>query len=161
MDTLSSRKKKLFKQGFEASEAARRGLAYEIKQIDRKIKLESLTFKDIMNDMQVVDDLIFINQSLQRLNRKDLMSKIRKMGKSQLSDFLGKTNLKRALATQNTDTLIRIMESEFGLARDPEYDKEDQELMDVWSTADIAQVDEVYKQWDKEKAVQDKDMELE
>ena len=49
-------------------------------------------------------------------------------------------------------------EGEFG---DVEDDKDTAALMNIWSTSDVAQADEVYQEWDKEKAAKEKETELE
>ena len=51
------------------------------------------------------------------------------------------------------------METEYGLLSEPAEDTETAKLMDVWATSDIAQADEVYERWDKEKAAKETELE--
>jgi len=158
---LSNQKKELFNKGFQASEAERRAIARQIQQLDQKIKLDNIQLKRTSDQIRVVDNLIFIHDNKQMLERQGLMSNLLKMPNSKLDDFLSKVNVKDQISTGKLDTLLTTMQAEYGLLADVEDDKETSALMDVWSTGDIAQADEVYQQWDKEKAIKEKETELE
>lgn len=158
---LSNQKKELFNKGFQASEAERRALARQIQQLDQKIKLDNIQLKRTSDQVRVVDNLIFIHDNKQMLERRGLMSNLLKMPKSKLDDFLSKVNVKDQISSGKLDDLLSTMQAEYGLLSEVEDDKETGALMDVWSTGDIAQADEVYQQWDKQKEAKDKEMELE
>ena len=57
------------------------------------------------------------------------------------------------MMTGNVDQILMTMEAEYGLVGEIDDDKGTKELMDLWSTSDIGEADEVFKKWDKEKAV--------
>ena len=158
---LSNQKKELFNKGFQASEAERRAMARQIQQLDQKIKLDNIQLKRTSDQIRVVDNLIFIHDNKQMLERQGLMSNLLKMPKSKLDDFLARVNVKDQISTGKLDALLTTMQAEYGLLAEVEDDKETSALMDVWSTGDIAQADEVYQQWDKEKAAKEKETELE
>ena len=158
---LSNQKKELFNKGFQASEAERRAIARQIQQLDQKIKLDNIQLKRTSDQVRIVDNLIFIHDNKQILERQGLMSNLLKMPKSKLDDFLSKVNVKDQISTGKLDSLLTTMQAEYGLLAEVEDDKETSALMDVWSTGDIAQADEVYQQWDKEKAAKEKETELE
>jgi len=158
---LSNQKKELFNKGFQASEAERRAIARQIQQLDQKIKLDNIQLKRTSDQIRVVDNLIFIHDNKQMLERQGLMSNLLKMPNSKLDDFLARVNVKDQISTGKLDALLTTMQAEYGLLAEVEDDKETSALMDVWSTGDIAQADEVYQQWDKEKAAKEKETELE
>ena len=158
---LSNQKKELFNKGFQASEAERRAIARQIQQLDQKIKLDNIQLKRTSDQIRVVDNLIFIHDNKQMLERQGLMSNLLKMPNSKLDDFLARVNVKDQISAGKLDALLTTMQAEYGLLAEVEDDKETSALMDVWSTGDIAQADEVYQQWDKEKAAKEKETELE
>jgi len=161
VEKLSGRKKELFNKGFQASEGERRAIARQIQQLDQKIKLANIHLKRTSDQIRVVDNLVFIHENKQMLERAGLMKKILKMPKSKLDEFLAQVNVKDQIASGNIDALLSTMEAEYGLLTDVEDDKETSKLMDIWATGDVAEADEVYKQWDKEKAAKEKEAELE
>ena len=158
---LSDRKKEFFNKGFQVSEAERRTFARQIQQLDQKIKLDSIQLKRTSDQIRVVDNLIFIHDNKHMLERQGLMTNLLKMPKSKLDDFLSKVNVKDQISAGKLDALLSTMQAEYGLLSDVEDDKETSALMDIWSTSDIGQVDEVYQKWDKEKAAKEKEVELE
>ena len=158
---LSNQKKDLFNKGFQASEAERRAMARQIQQLDQKIKLDNIQLKRTSDQIRVVDNLIFIHDNKQMLERQGLMSNLLKMSKSKLDDFLAKVNVKDQISAGKLDALLTAMQAEYGLLAEVEDDKETTTLMDIWSTSDVAQADEVFQQWDKEKAAKEKEAELE
>jgi len=158
---LSNRKKDLFDKGFQVSEAERRSIARQIQQLDQKIKLDSIQLKRTSDQIRVVDNLIFIHDNKQMLERKGLMNNLLKMPKSKLDDFLSRVNVKDQISAGKLDALLATMQAEYGLLSDVEDDRETRTLMDIWATSDIAQADDVYQKWDKEKAVKEREVELE
>jgi len=158
---LSSQKKELFNKGFQASEAERRAIARQIQQLDQKIKLANIQLKRISDQIRVVDNLIFIHDNKQMLDRQGLMGNLLKMSKNKLDEFLAKVNVKDQITAGKLDALLTTMQAEYGLLAEVEDDRETAKLMDIWSTSDIAEADEVYRMWDKEKAAKEKEAELE
>jgi len=158
---LSNQKKEFFNKGFQASEAERRAIARQIQQLDQKIKLDNIQLKRTSDQIRVVDNLIFIHDNKQMLERHGLMSNLLKMPKSKLDDFLARVNVKDQISAGKLDALLTTMQAEYGLLAEVEDDKETSALMDIWSTSDITQADEVYQKWDKEKAAKEKEVELE
>jgi len=158
---LSNQKKDLFNKGFQASEAEKRAMARQIQQLDQKIKLDNIQLKRTSDQIRVVDNLIFIHDNKQMLERQGLMGNLLKMSKSKLDDFLAKVNVKDQLSAGKLDALLTTMQAEYGLLAEVEDDKDTAVLMDIWSTSDVAQADEVYQEWDKEKAAKEKETELE
>jgi hypothetical protein len=156
VEKLSAEKKELFDKGFKATEGERRSLARQIQQLDQKVKLDNIYLKKISDQLRVVDNLNFIHDNKQMLEKAGLMSKVLKMPKSKLDEFLAKVNIKDQITTGNIDSILNTMEAEYGLMNEPAEDKETAKLMDVWSTNDVAQSDEVFEKWDKEKAAKDK-----
>lgn len=153
VERLSKQKRELFDKGFNASEGARRSLARQIQQLDQKIKLDNIQLKKISDQIRVVDNLIFIHDNKKMLESDGLMPRLAKMSKGGLDEFLGKVNLKDQMMTGNLQQILMTMEAEYGLAGNVEEDKDTKKLMDIWSTSDIKEVDEVYKKWDMEKGV--------
>ena len=151
VEKLAAQKKVLFDKGFNASEGERRVFARQIQQLDQKLKLSNIELKRVSDQIRVVDNLIFIHENKETLQRAGLMSKLLKMPKSKLDEFLAKVNVKDQITAGNVDAILGTMESEYGLAHEVEDDKETKQLMDIWSTSDSAEADEVYKKWDKEK----------
>jgi len=158
---LSNRKKDLFDKGFQVSEAERRSIARQIQQLDQKIKLDSIQLKRTSDQIRVVDNLIFIHDNKQMLERQGLMNNLLKMPKSKLDDFLSRVNVKDQISAGKLDALLSTMQAEYGLLSDVEDDRETRTLMDIWATSDVAQADDVYQRWDKEKAAKEKEVELE
>ena len=156
VEKLSAEKKEFFDKGFKATEGERRSLARQIQQLDQKVKLDNIYLKKISDQLRVVDNLNFIHDNKQMLEKAGLMSKVLKMPKSKLDEFLAKVNIKDQITTGNIDSILNTMEAEYGLMNEPAEDKETAKLMDVWSTNDVAQSDEVFEKWDKEKAAKDK-----
>ncbi len=156
---LSSQKKELFDKGFKASEAERRALARQIQQLDQKIKLDSIQLKRTSDQIRVVDNLIFIHENKQMLEKKGLMSNLLKMPKSKLDDFLARVNFKDQVSAGKIDALLGTMQAEYGLLSEVEDDKETGTLMDIWKTGDVSQSDEVFQKWDKEKAAKEPEAE--
>ena len=161
VEKISAHKKELFNKGFQASEAERRTMARQIQQMDQKLKLDNIQLKRTSDQIRVVDNLIFIHDNKQALERKGLMKNLLKMPKSKLDEFLSKVNVKDQISAGTLDSILATMQAEYGLLADVEDDKETAKLMDIWSTSDVTQADEVYQSWDKEKAAREKDLELE
>ena len=161
VEKLSARKKELFNKGFQASEAERRTMARQIQQIDQKVKLDSIQLKRTSDQIRVVDNMIFIHDNKQALERQGLMKNLLKMPKTKLDEFLAKVNVKDQVATGQLDSILATMQAEYGLVGEIEDDKETASLMDIWSTSDISQADEAYQSWDKEKAAKEKELDLE
>jgi hypothetical protein len=161
VEKLSTRKKELFNKGFQASEAERRTMARQIQQIDQKVKLDSIQLKRTSDQIRVVDNMIFIHDNKQALERQGLMKNLLKMPKSKLDEFLAKVNVKDQVASGQLDAILATMQAEYGLVGEIEDDKETASLMDIWSTSDISQADEAYQSWDKEKAAKEKELDLE
>jgi len=161
VEKLSARKKGLFNQGFQAGEGEKRAIARQIQQLDQKIKLDNIQLKRTSDQIRVVDNLIFIHENKQMLERQGLMGNLLKMSKNKLDEFLAKVNVKDQVAGGKLDALLTTMQAEYGLLAELEDDKETAKLMDIWSTSDVAEADEVYQQWDKEKATKEKELELE
>jgi hypothetical protein len=157
VERLSAEKKDLFDKGFQASDGEKRALARKIQQLDQKIKLDNIQLKKISDDIRVVDNLTFIHDNKKALERAGLMSKVAKMPKSKLDEFLAKVNLQDSMRTGNTDALLRTMEDEYGLMDESADDKETTKLMDIWSTSDSSKSSEIYERWDKEKAGKEKE----
>ncbi len=152
---LSNEKKELFDKGFKATEAERRAIARQIQQLDQKIKLDNIQLKKTSDQIRVVDNLIFIHDNKKMLEKSGLMSKIMKIPKSKLDDFLAGVNIKDQVVQGKVDSLLRTMEAEYGLLSEPVDDKDTKKLMDIWATSDISQADEVFKKWDKERAARE------
>ena len=161
VERLSQQKKELFDKGFDATDAERRAIARQIQQLDQKIKLDNINLKKISDQIRVVDNLLFIHENKEMLENKGLISKLSKMQKSKLDEFLGKANLKDQMMTGNIDQILMTMDAEYGLMGEVEEEKETKELMDLWSTSDIAESDEVYKKWDIKKSAKERKEELE
>lgn len=161
MDKVSEQKKSMFSKGFDAGEGERRTLARKIQQLDHKIKLGNISLKKVSDQIRVVDNMIFIQENKAMLEEKGLTSKLLKMPNSKLDEYLSQVNIKDQIATGNVDSLLQTMEAEYGLMGEAQEDKGTRELMDIWSTSDGAESDEVFKQWDKEKATAaDEDLEV-
>jgi len=158
---LSEQKRKLFEKGFKSSEAEKRALARQIQQIDQKMKLKNLQLKRASDQLRVLDNLAFIHENKQSLERAGLMSDILKLPKSKLDEFLARVNIADGVTAGNLDSLLNTMLAEAGITTDIEDDKETSELMDIWSTSDASQSDDVFQKWDKEKTSREGDLELE
>lgn len=152
VEKLAARKKDFFNKGFQVGEAEKRTLARQIQQLDQKVKLDNIHLKKISDQIRVVDNLIFIHENKSMLDRAGLMTKLLKMPKGKLDEFLAQVNVKDQITSGNIGAILGTMEAEYGLLGEVEDDKETRKLMDIWSTSDIAEADEVYKEWDKEKA---------
>lgn len=161
VDKVAAQKKELFNKGFNASEAERRTMARQIQQLDQKMKLDNITLKRTSDQIRVIDNMIFIHENKQALEKEGLMNKLLKMPNSKLDEFLGKVNVKDQIANGKLGAILGTMQAEYGLLEDTEDDKETAKLMDIWSTSDVSQADEVFQAWDKEQAVNEKDYELE
>jgi hypothetical protein len=157
VNNLAAEKKELFDKGFKASEGERQALGRQIQDLDRKIKLDNSHLKRISDEIRVVDNLIFILENKQMLEKSGILRKIFNMPKNKLDDFLGQVNIKDQIATGKMKSIIDTMDAEYGLMNEPAVDKETAKLMDIWSTADVSKSDEVFEKWDKEKAAKDKD----
>ena len=158
---LSAQKKEVFNKGFQAGEGERRALSRQIQQLDQKIKLDNIQLKRFSDQIRVVDNLIFIHDNKQILENNGLMSRLLKMPKSKLDDFLAKVNVEDQITTGNLNAVLATMQAEYGLVADMEDDKETTKLMDIWSTGDVSQSDEAYKSWETEKPTEDREVELE
>lgn len=155
---LSVEKKDLFNKGFGVSEGERRALAAKIQVLDQRIKLGNLHLKKIIDQVRVVDNLMFIHDNKKMMEKAGLMSKVLKMPKSKLDEFLAKVNIKDQIATGNIGAILQTMESEYGLMEPAVDDKETKQLMDLWSTSDAAQAEDVFEKWDKDKASKEEEV---
>jgi hypothetical protein len=160
VEKLSNQKKEHFNKGFQATEGEKRALARQIQQLDQKIKLDNIQLKRTSDQIRVVDNLIFIHENKQMLEREGLMTNLLKMSKTKLDEFLTKVNVRDQISAGKVEALLSTMQAEYGLLSEVQDDKETAKLMDIWSTSDVAEADEVFEQWDKEQA-KDKDLELE
>ena len=161
VERLSTQKRDIFSKGFQASEAERRTLARQIQQLDQKIKLNNIQLKKTSDQIRVVDNLVFIHENKQVLEENGLMNRLLKIPKTKLDDFLAQVNVKDQIRSGNLDAVLSTMQVEYGLLSDVEDDKETTKLMDIWSTSDVTQADEVFQQWDQDKATRELDLEQE
>ena len=160
VEKVSARKKDLFNKGFSASEGEKRALARQIQQYDQKIKLNNIQLKRISDQIRVVDNLIFIHENKKMLERQGLMANLLKMSKSKLDEFLAKVNVQDQISDGKIEALLATMQAEYGLLVETEDDKETSHLMDIWSSSDVSEADEVYQRWDEEKAAKERELEL-
>lgn len=160
VEKLSQKKKDLFNNGFNATDAERRALARQMEQLDQNIKLKNIQLKKISDQIRVVDNLIFIHDNKQMFEKGGLMPKLAKMDKSKLDEFLARVNLGEQKMSGNLENFLSTMQAEYGLAGEMEDDKATKDLMDIWSTSDISEADEVFWKWDKEKADTKEDNDL-
>ena len=160
VEKLSGQKKELFNKGFKATEGEKRALARQIQQLDQKIKLDNIQLKRTSDQIRVVDNLIFIHENKQMLEKEGLMTNLLKMSKSKLDEFLTRVNVKDQISAGKVEALLTTMQAEYGLLSEVQDDKETSKLMDIWATSDVAEADEVFEQWDKEQAAKE-DLELE
>jgi hypothetical protein len=156
-ERLSAEKKELFDKGFQAGEGERRALARKIQQLDQKIKLDNIQLKKTSDNIRVVDNLIFIHDNKKMLEKAGLMGKVARMPKTKLDEFLAKVNVQETMRTGNVVALLRSMEDEYGLMDEAADDKETVKLLDIWSTSDVSQSNEILEKWDKEKASKEKE----
>jgi len=160
VEKLSQKKKDLFNNGFNATDAERRALARQMEQLDQNIKLKNIQLKKISDQIRVVDNLIFIHDNKQMFEKGGLMPKLAKMDKSKLDEFLARVNLGEQKMSGNLENFLSTMQAEYGLAGEIEDDKATKDLMDIWSTSDISESDDVFQKWDKEKAETEEDDDL-
>ena len=161
VERLSTQKRDIFSKGFQASEAERRTLARQIQQLDQKIKLNNIQLKKTSDQIRVVDNLVFIHENKQVLEENGLMNRLLKIHKTKLDDFLAQVNVKDQIRSGNLDAVLNTMQVEYGLLSEVEDDKETTKLMDIWSTSDVTQADEVFQQWGQEKATRELGLEQE
>jgi len=160
VEKLSLKKKDIFNKGFNATDAERRALARQMEQLDQNIKLKNIHLKKISDQIRVVDNLIFIHDNKQMFEKGGLMPKLAKMDKSKLDEFLARVNLGEQKMSGNLENFLSTMQAEYGLAGEIEDDKATKDLMDIWSTSDISESDDVFQKWDKEKAETKEDDDL-
>jgi hypothetical protein len=153
---LSGEKKEMFDRGFGASGGERRALARQMQQRDQKIKLDNIHLKKIGDDIRVVDNLMFIQDNKRMLEQAGLMSRVLKMPKSKLDEFLAKVNIKDQIHAGKVDSILRTMEAEYGLLGEVVDDRETSKLMELWATSDATQADELYDKLEKEEAAKEK-----
>ena len=160
VEKLAEQKKTFFNKGFDSGESERRTLARKIQQLDHKIKLGNIHLKKVSDQIRVIDNMIFIQENKRMLEEKGLTSKLLKMPSTKLDEYLSKVNIEQQISDGNVNQLLQTMEAEYGLMGDVSDDKETKELMDIWSTSDASEADDVFQQWDKEKSAQmDEDLE--
>ena len=160
VEKLSQKKKDLFNKGFNATDAERRALARQMEQLDQNIKLKNIQLKKISDQIRVVDNLIFIHDNKQMFEKGGLMPKLAKMDKSKLDEFLARVNLSEQKMSGNLEGFLSTMQAEYGLVGEMEEDEATKELMDIWSTSEVSEADEVFQKWDKEKAETNEDEDL-
>jgi len=80
-----------------------------------------------------------------------MMSKLAKMPKSKLDEFLAEVNIKDQVMEGSVQGILTTMEAEHGLTGEIAEDAETSRLMDIWETSDITESDEIYKKLDQEK----------
>jgi len=160
VEKLSQKKKDLFNKGFNATDAERRALARQMEQLDQNIKLKNIQLKKISDQIRVVDNLIFIHDNKQMFEKGGLMPKLAKMDKSKLDEFLARVNLSEQNMSGNLEGFLSTMQAEYGLVGEMEEDEATKELMDIWSTSEVSEADEVFQKWDKEKAETKEDEDL-
>jgi len=160
VEKLSQKKKDLFNKGFNATDAERRALARQMEQLDQNIKLKNIQLKKISDQIRVVDNLIFIHDNKQMFEKGGLMPKLAKMDKSKLDEFLARVNLSEQKMSGNLEGFLSTMQAEYGLVGEMEEDEATKELMDIWSTSEVSEADEVFQKWDKEKAETKEDEDL-
>ena len=73
VDKVAAQKKELFNKGFNASEAERRTMARQIQQLDQKMKLDNITLKRTSDQIRVIDNMIFIHENKQALEKEGLV----------------------------------------------------------------------------------------
>ncbi len=153
IEQLNKQKKELFNKGFNVRRREQRSLARQIQRLDRKIRLDNIQFKKISDQIRVVDNLIFIHNNKKMLESDGLMSRLAKMPKSELEESLGKINLEDQMMTDTIQNFLRNVDYEYGLYEEVLDESETNKLMDIWSSPDVAESDEVFKKWEMENGV--------
>jgi len=158
VDKLSRQKKELFDKGFNVTKTEQRSLARKIKQLDRKIKMHTDHLDKLSKNIMVCDNLQFIQENQEMLNKFGLISKINSLPKSKLDEWLASVNVSDQVSRGNVEKMLSTMDAEYGLMGEPEEDSETKELMDIWSSSDV-DAEEAFEQWEKKKSEEDEDLE--
>ncbi len=161
VDKVSAQHKALFNKGFDESEAKRRTIARQMQDLEHKMKLDNIHLKKISDQIRVVNNLIFIQESNKMLAGAGLMNNLLKMPKSKLDEFLARVNLKDEIAKNNVQGVLATMEAEYGLLSETQDDEETTKRLDIWATSDAAEADDVYKKLVKEQVAREREEELE
>lgn len=151
----SDKRKKLFTKGFDkkATDAEKRTLVRQIKNIDRMTMQKEIQHKKISDKISAIDGLIFIKENERQLKNTPFMAKVQKISGVNLQEFLNKASVKDAMKTGKIDQLNKIIDMEYGMGMDVVQDDDSvKQLMDIWSAGEVEDIDEVYDKWTQSKA---------
>ena len=145
----SKTKKELFGEGFGATEGEKRSLARQMKTLDHKIKLDNIILKRTSDEIKVVDNLIFIHENKQMLERDGLMKKLLKIPQSALDEVLAEIDIKDKMTGGKIDKILDTMISNYDLMDEIKNDKDTEELMKYWDTIP-ENTDVVFERYERE-----------
>ncbi|HEY96296.1 MAG TPA: hypothetical protein G4O15_15330 [Dehalococcoidia bacterium] len=149
VNKLSETKKEVFSKGFGATEAEKRTLARQFQRLDDKIKLDDRQLKRTSDEIRVVENLIFVHENKQMLEREGLLKNLMKIPKSKLEKFLEQVNIKETILADKVDNLLATMRLEWGIQIEPINDKETQKIIDIWNDVE-ADPEEEFVKYEKE-----------
>ncbi|MCL0095045.1 hypothetical protein M1O52_00625 [Dehalococcoidia bacterium] len=160
VDKASQQFRALIKQGSgESSEAKRRSTARQMLRLEREMALDDKYLKNINDQLRVVDNLVFTQESQELLAHKGIMTKLTKLPASKLEKFLAQVNLQNEIAKGNVDNLLEMLDGELGLLAKPKEDEEIKRYMDVLETANEAEAEQIAERLLKERVAREREEE--
>ncbi|MCL0056202.1 hypothetical protein M1N81_01310 [Dehalococcoidia bacterium] len=158
VDKASQQFRALIKQGSgESSEAKKRSTARQMLRLEREMALDDKYLKNINDQLRVVDNLIFTQESRELLAHKGIMTKLTKLSASKLEKFLAQVNLQNEIEKGNVDNLLEMLDGELGLLAKPEEDEEIKRYMDVLETANEAEAEQIAERLLKERVARERE----
>ena len=97
----------------------------------------------------MVDNLIFIHENKQMLERDGLMKKLLKIPQSALDEVLAEIDIKDKMTGGKIDKILDTMISNYDLMDEIKNDKDTEELMKYWDTIP-ENTDVVFERYERE-----------
>lgn len=144
---LTTLKKELFSKGFSALEIERIDLVKKINMIDQKIKSKTDMRSDLLNQIKVMDKLIFLLENERIFRDIETTIHLEKTLRDQINLYLEETK-------EETEVPELIIENIFENVESGDVNiGKIENLIKIWSTSDAAQADSLYETWTGEKQI--------
>jgi len=136
VERLSAEKKDLFNSGFQSNDREKPTLVLQIQQLYRKVKLENIYLKKISDQINVVDNLIYL------------------IDNNMFDKFKDFTSI-HVYPKPHPPTSVEQLKSIVDNFNETPIDNETDELLNIWSTYNASQSEEAFDKWDRGKIAKD------
>jgi len=155
---LENQKKKLFEEGFKATEVRRDTLEWKLRDIERKINRERKAMSILQKKLQVADTMLFLLSNKKDLSRRGIIDKLINLPEDKVVAVLTDEKVRQDVVQGKLDGFVEQIESQFDL--ETKVEKSDSSIRRLWEQYDESKAGEAYSKFleiEKSESDQDED----